>query len=89
MLDECSLRSLLLNYACFLFYAQVAHNPLQFVAARSAATALSEKAKQQLTVTEQQKRIREELRKNMVIYPFKNYQNILAQKVQKFLALHV
>ncbi|VDK31271.1 unnamed protein product, partial [Gongylonema pulchrum] len=43
----------------------VAHNPLQFVAAHSAATALSEQAKQQLLITEQQKRIREELRKNM------------------------
>ncbi|EFO17619.1 hypothetical protein LOAG_10881, partial [Loa loa] len=43
----------------------VAHNPLQFVTAQSGATALCEQAKQQLIISDQQKRIRDEVRKNM------------------------
>lgn len=45
--------------------SQVAHNPLQFVTAQSGATALCEQAKQQLIISDQQKRIRDEARKNM------------------------
>uniref|UniRef100_A0A1I7V681 DUF4757 domain-containing protein n=2 Tax=Loa loa TaxID=7209 RepID=A0A1I7V681_LOALO len=45
--------------------SQVAHNPLQFVTAQSGATALCEQAKQQLIISDQQKRIRDEVRKNM------------------------
>uniref|UniRef100_A0A8R1Y8Q1 DUF4757 domain-containing protein n=1 Tax=Onchocerca volvulus TaxID=6282 RepID=A0A8R1Y8Q1_ONCVO len=45
--------------------SQVAHNPLQFVTAQSGATALCEQAKQQLIISDQQKRLRDEVRKNM------------------------
>lgn len=45
---------------------QVAHNPLQFVTAQTGAIALSEQAKQQVFISDQQKRIRNEVRKNMV-----------------------
>uniref|UniRef100_A0A0R3RJT3 DUF1752 domain-containing protein n=1 Tax=Elaeophora elaphi TaxID=1147741 RepID=A0A0R3RJT3_9BILA len=45
--------------------SQVAHNPLQFITAQSGATALCEQAKQQLIISDQQKRIRHEVRKNM------------------------
>ncbi|VDK86335.1 unnamed protein product [Litomosoides sigmodontis] len=45
--------------------SQVAHNPLQFVTAQSGAIALCEQAKQQLIISDQQKRIRDEARKNM------------------------
>lgn len=38
----------------------VAHNPLQFVAAKTNATALSEQAKQQLQLVDEQKKLRSE-----------------------------
>uniref|UniRef100_A0A915PXN3 DUF4757 domain-containing protein n=1 Tax=Setaria digitata TaxID=48799 RepID=A0A915PXN3_9BILA len=47
------------------FASQVAHNPLQFVSAQTGATALCEQAKQQLIISDQQKRLREEIRKKM------------------------
>uniref|UniRef100_F1KS00 LIM and calponiny domains-containing protein 1 n=1 Tax=Ascaris suum TaxID=6253 RepID=F1KS00_ASCSU len=45
--------------------SQVAHNPLQFVSARTSAVALCEQAKQQIIMSEEQKRVRAEALKAM------------------------
>uniref|UniRef100_A0A915BAF1 LIM and calponin homology domains-containing protein 1 n=1 Tax=Parascaris univalens TaxID=6257 RepID=A0A915BAF1_PARUN len=45
--------------------SQVAHNPLQFVSAKTSAVALCEQAKQQIIMSEEQKRVRAEALKAM------------------------
>lgn len=52
------------------FFLQAAYNPLQFVSKKSAAVQLSEQARQQIEVVEQQKRLLEGISQRMVsFYP--------------------